>query len=148
MKVAIANDHAGTKLKQELKEFLENVGYKLINYGTDSNTSVDYPDYVHPVAQAIEKDEADFGILICGSAQGVAITANKHKSIRAAVCWEAEIASLARKHNNANVLCLPARFLTEKNANQIALVFLQTKFEGGRHQKRVEKITSCWAYTF
>lgn len=143
MKVAIANDHAGTELKAELKTFLENFDYELINYGTDSDTSVDYPDYVHPVAQAIENEKANFGILICGSAQGVAITANKHKNIRAAVCWETEIASLARKHNDANVLCLPARFLSEKNANQIALVFLQTKFEGGRHQKRVEKITSC-----
>ncbi len=143
MKVAIANDHAGTELKAELKTFLENSDYELINYGADSDASVDYPDYVHPVAQSIENNVANFGILICGSAQGVAITANKYKSIRAAVCWEAEIASLARKHNNANVLCLPARFLSEKNANQIALVFLQTKFEGGRHQKRIEKIASC-----
>jgi ribose 5-phosphate isomerase B len=145
MKIAIANDHAGTELKIELKVFLENIGYELINFGTDSDNSVDYPDYVHPVAQAVEQEEANFGILICGSAQGVAITANKHKNIRAAVCWESEIASLARKHNNANVLCLPARFLSEKNANQIALVFLQTGFEGGRHQKRLEKITSCWS---
>jgi ribose 5-phosphate isomerase B len=145
MKIAIANDHAGTRLKTELKVFLESFGYELVNFGADSDESVDYPDYVPPVARAIEKEEADLGILICASAQGVAITANKHQGIRAAVCWESEIASLARKHNNANVLCLPARFLSEKNANQIALVFLQTKFEGGRHQKRVEKITSCWA---
>jgi ribose 5-phosphate isomerase B len=144
-KIAIGNDHAGTKLKDELKTFLEYNGYEVINFGTDSDDSVDYPDYVHPVAISLEKQEADYGILICGSAQGVAITANKHKEIRAAVCWEAEIASLARKHNNANVLCLPARFLSEKIANKIALVFLQTEFEGGRHQKRVEKITSCWS---
>lgn len=144
-KIAIGNDHAGMKLKNELKTFLEYNGYELINFGTDTDDSVDYPDYVHPVANSIENREADLGILICGSAQGVAITANKHEKIRAAVCWEAEIASLARKHNNANVLCLPARFLSENDANKIALVFLQTNFEGGRHQKRVEKITSCWA---
>jgi ribose 5-phosphate isomerase B len=144
-KIAIGNDHAGTKLKDELKTFLEYNGYEVINFGTDTDDSVDYPDYVHPVAISLEKQEVDYGILICGSAQGVAITANKHKEIRAAVCWEAEIASLARKHNNANVLCLPARFLSDKIANKIALVFLQTEFEGGRHQKRVDKITSCWS---
>jgi len=144
MKVAIANDHAGTELKEELKVFLEHYDYKIINYGTDLDTSVDYPDYVQPVVRAIEKDEANFGILICGSAQGVAITANKHKSIRAAVCWETEIASLARKHNDANILCLPARFISEEEANSIVLMFLKTKFEGGRHQKRLVKINSCY----
>ena len=143
MKIAIGNDHAGTQLKIQLKTFLEEYGYELSNFGTDSNESVDYPDYVHPVASALENDEVDFGILICGSAQVVAITANKHQNIRAAVCWETEIASLARKHNDANVLCLPARFLSEKTANTIALIFLQTEFEGGRHLKRVEKISSC-----
>lgn len=143
-KIAIGNDHAGTELKKQLKSFLEEYGYELTNYGTDSNDSVDYPDYVHPVTKAVENNEADFGILICGSAQGVAITANKHKNIRAAVCWESEISSLARKHNNANVLCLPARFVSEKEANTITLIFLQTEFEGGRHLKRVQKMTSCW----
>lgn len=143
MKIAIGNDHAGTQMKSQLKTFLEEYGYKITNFGTDSNESVDYPDYVHPVAKALKDEKADFGILICGSAQGVAITANKHQNIRAAVCWESEIASLARKHNNANVLCLPARFLSEKDANTIALIFLQTKFEGGRHQKRLEKINMC-----
>ncbi len=144
-KIAIANDHAGTQLKTELKEFLEYYGYEITNYGTDSDDSVDYPDYVHPVVNSLTKGEVDFGILICGSAQGVSMTANKHKDVRAAVCWEPEIASLARKHNDANVLCLPARFLDEKVANQIALVFLQTEFEGGRHKTRIDKITSCWA---
>lgn len=143
-KIAIANDHAGTHLKTELKNFLEYYGYEILNFGTDSDESVDYPDYVLPVTNALLNRVADFGILICGSGQGVAITANKHKDIRAAVCWETEIASLARKHNDSNVLCLPARFLSEKMANNIALEFLQTGFEGGRHQNRVEKINSCW----
>jgi len=138
--IAIGNDHAGTQLKFEVKEFLEELGYKIRNYGTDSDESVDYPDYVHPVTQSLEEGKAAFGILICGSAQGVSMAANKYKSIRAAVCWDSEIASLSRKHNDANVLCLPARFLTEQNANKIALVFLQTGFEGGRHLKRIEKI--------
>ena len=143
-KIAIANDHTGTHLKNELKNFLEYNGYEILDFGTDSEKSVDYPDYVRPVANSLINRETDFGILICGSGQGVAITANKHKDIRAAVCWEAEIASLARKHNDSNVLCLPARFLSEKMANNIALEFLQTEFEGGRHQNRVEKINSCW----
>lgn len=143
MKIAIGNDHAGTQLKIQLKSFLEEYGYEIINFGTDSIESVDYPDYVHPVVNSIHKKEVNLGILICGSAQGVAITANKYKNIRAAVCWESEIASLARKHNNANVLCLPARFLSENMANTIALIFLQTEFEGGRHQKRLDKIGSC-----
>jgi ribose 5-phosphate isomerase B len=138
--IAIGNDHAGTQLKFEVKEFLEELGYKIRNYGTDSGESVDYPDYVHPVTQSLEEGKAAFGILICGSAQGVSMAANKYKGIRAAVCWDSEIAVLSRKHNDANVLCLPARFLTEKNANKIALVFLQTAFEGGRHLKRIEKI--------
>lgn len=143
MKIAIGNDHAGTQLKKELKSFLEDYGYELTNFGTDIDDSVDYPDYVHPVANMLEKNEADFGILICGSAQGVSMTANKHPEIRAAVCWKTEIASLARKHNNANVLCLPARFLSNKAANTIALIFLQTEFEGGRHLRRINKITTC-----
>jgi len=141
-KIAIGNDHAGTELKKQLKTFLEEHGYELSNFGTDSNDSVDYPDYVHPVASVVKNNKHSFGILICGSAQGVAITANKHQDIRAAVCWESEIASLARKHNDANILCLPARFLSEETANAITLIFLQTEFEGGRHQTRIEKISS------
>lgn len=143
-KIAIANDHAGTELKIELLRFLEEYGFELVNYGTNTDESVDYPDYVHPVTKAIRAKDVDLGILICGSAQGVAMTANKNKDIRAAVCWETEIALLARKHNNANVLCLPARYLSEIDANQIALVFLQSSFDGGRHLKRVEKISCCW----
>ena len=138
--IAIGNDHAGTKLKFVVKEFLEELGFKIVNYGTDSDESVDYPDYVHPVAQCLKKKDAEYGILICGSAQGVSMAANKFKDIRAAVCWDSEIASLARKHNDANVLCLPARFLTDQVANQMALVFLQSKFDGGRHLERIEKI--------
>jgi ribose 5-phosphate isomerase B len=142
MKIAIGNDHAGTELKKEIIPFLEEMGYEVINFGTNSTDSVDYPDYVHPVVNCVENNEVESAILICGSAQGVAITANKYPNIRAAVCWKTEIASLARKHNNANILCLPARFISEKTANSIVLIFLQTEFEGGRHIKRIEKITS------
>ena len=142
MKIAIANDHAGTVLKKQVQSFLEDFGYDIINHGTNSDIPVDYPDYVQPVSESIQNKDAELGILICGSAQGVAISANKHKEIRAAVCWESEIAALARKHNNANILCLPARFISEKIANTIALVFLQTEFEGGRHQTRLEKMTN------
>jgi ribose 5-phosphate isomerase B len=144
-KIGIANDHAGTLLKKQLINVLEEQGYELVNFGTDNDDSVDYPDYVHPLASSVEKNEVDMGILICGSAQGVAITANKHKNIRAAVCWKTEIALLARQHNNANVLCLPARFISEKEAIEITRGFLNTEFEGGRHQNRVNKITSCWS---
>uniref|UniRef100_UPI003216865E ribose 5-phosphate isomerase B n=1 Tax=uncultured Draconibacterium sp. TaxID=1573823 RepID=UPI003216865E len=138
-RIFIANDHAGTQLKTEMNVFLKKLGYEVTNYGTDTEDPVDYPDYVHQVTGAV-KDSKDVGILICGSAQGVAIAANKNRHIRAAVCWEPEVASLSRKHNDANVLCLPARFVTEQRANTIALVFLQTKFEGGRHMRRIEKI--------
>jgi ribose 5-phosphate isomerase B len=141
MKIAIGNDHSGTQLKKEIMTFLEEVGYELVNFGTDTNESVDYPDYVHSVVKCVLNKEVESAILICGSAQGVAITANKYQKIRAAVCWEPEIASLARKHNDANILCLPARFISEGIANDIALLFLQTVFEGGRHQKRIEKMT-------
>jgi ribose 5-phosphate isomerase B len=141
MKIAIGNDHAGTELKKEIKTFLEDIGYEIIDFGTDSTESVDYPDFVHPVVNCMQNNEVNSAILICGSAQGVGITANKYPNIRAAVCWETEIASLARKHNDANILCLPARFISEKTANEIVLVFLQTEFENGRHKKRIEKMT-------
>ncbi|WP_430931214.1 ribose 5-phosphate isomerase B [Saccharicrinis sp. 156] len=140
-KIVIANDHAGTELKFKLISFLQNKGFEVINLGTDTMDSVDYPTYVHPLAGFVESKKAEFGVLICGSAQGVAITANKHANIRAAVCWKKEIASLARQHNNANVLCLPARFLEENEAYEITQAFLATEFEGGRHQKRVDKIS-------
>jgi ribose 5-phosphate isomerase B len=138
--VAIGNDHAGTKLKFAVKAFLEEMGYPVLNFGADTEDSVDYPDHVHPLVNSINTDQLERGILICGSAQGVSMTANKYKNIRAAVCWKKEIAALTRQHNNANVLCLPARFLNEKEAKEIVKTFLQTRFEGGRHLKRIEKI--------
>ena len=143
MKIAIANDHAGTELKFKVIEFLKEKGIEVINLGVDTTESVDYPDYVHPLAETVEKKEVDLGILICGSAQGVAITANKHAQIRAAVCWKKDIAELARQHNDANVLCMPARFISTEEAYEITEAFLATDFEGGRHQNRVDKISCC-----
>lgn len=140
LKIAIGGDHAGFAYKSILKEFLKS--YELVDFGTDSADSVDYPDFAHPLASAVEKGECDLGILICGSANGVAITANKHQGIRAAICWTSQLAQLARAHNNANVLCLPARFISEEEARQITQTFLSSEFEGGRHQNRVNKI-SC-----
>lgn len=141
--IAIANDHAGTELKFKVIEFLKEKGYEVTNLGVDTTDSVDYPDYVHPLAEAVENKEVDLGILICGSAQGVAITANKHQKIRATVCWKTEIAALARQHNDANVLCMPARFISTEEAYEITEAFLSTDFEGGRHQNRVDKIACC-----
>lgn len=143
MKIAIGNDHAGYEMKQTLLKWLEEQGYELENFGTDSPESVDYPDYVHPLARAVETGTFKFGILVCGSGQGVSFTANKHQGIRAALCWEAEIAKLAREHNNANILCLPGRFLSEKEGIDILKTFLETKFEGGRHQNRISKVSIC-----
>jgi ribose 5-phosphate isomerase B len=145
MKIAIGNDHAGTHLKNELKSFLEEYGYELTNFGTDSDDSVDYPDYVHPVASAVENGEFRFGILVCGSGQGVSFTANKHQGIRAALCWNTEIAKLSREHNNANVLCLPGHFISDEEGIDILKKFLETKFEGGRHQTRISKVSICSA---
>ena len=140
--IAVGADHAGFEYKELLKEFLPNVEIK--DFGTNSADSVDYPDFAHPVAEAVEKGEADLGILVCGSANGVAITANKHQGIRAALCWTEEIAELARQHNDANVLCVPARFVSPEEAKAITEKFLNTKFEGGRHSNRVNKIScSC-----
>jgi len=141
-KIAIGCDHAGFEYKEILKETLSKYNYEVKDFGTYSKDSVDYPDYVHPLADSIEKNENEFGILICGSANGVAITANKHKLIRAAIAWNDEIASLARKHNNANVLCLPSRFISSEEAKQFVLTFLRTEFEGGRHTQRVNKISA------
>lgn len=142
-KIAIGCDHAGFQYKEAVKEFLKNEGFKVKDFGTDSEQSVDYPDFVHPLADSIEKSESDFGILICGSANGVAITANKHQQVRAAIAWTNEIASLARLHNNANVLCLPARFISLEEAKIFVKTFISTQFEGGRHQNRVNKIAVC-----
>ncbi|RAJ85735.1 ribose 5-phosphate isomerase B [Chitinophaga dinghuensis] len=138
--VAIGSDHAGFEYKEEVISFLEAKGLKVKDFGTSSKDSVDYPDYAHPVSTAVEREEAAFGILICGSANGVAITANKHQGIRAAICWGEELSRLARQHNNANVLCIPARFVDVPVANEMVDVFINTPFEGGRHENRVRKM--------
>lgn len=140
VKIAIGGDHAGFEYKEILKDFLKD--YDVKDFGPSSSASVDYPDFAHPLAAAVENGEFDYGILLCGSANGVAITANKHSGIRAGLCWENEVAALVRKHNNANILCIPARFVSEVLAKEITTTFLNTVFEGGRHQTRVEKI-SC-----
>ncbi|MDN5216522.1 ribose 5-phosphate isomerase B [Fulvivirgaceae bacterium BMA12] len=141
-KIAIGGDHAGYEYKERLVEQLKKKGIEVKDFGPFSPDSVDYPDFVHPVARHIEEGHAEFGILICGSGNGVAITANKHQEIRAALCWQEELAALARQHNNANVLCLPARFIDYPLAEKIVEVFLASTFEGGRHARRVSKI-SC-----
>lgn len=138
--IAIGADHAGFEYKTMLIDFLKE--YNIKDFGTYSADSVDYPDFAHPVASAVEKAEFTIGILICGSANGVAITANKHQGIRAAICWNEELAELARSHNNANILCIPARFISQELARQICTKFINTRFEGGRHSNRVNKI-SC-----
>ena len=138
--VALGADHAGYALKEVLRKKLEQYGYHLRDFGTNNGDSVDYPDFARPVAVAVEKGEFDLGLLICGSANGVAMTANKRPGIRAAICWREELGALAREHNNANVLCLPARFIDEALAEKILIKFLTTSFEGGRHQRRVDKI--------
>lgn len=140
MKISIGNDHAGTEYKFAIIKHLESKGFMVTNHGTDNLDGVDYPDFVHPVADDIENKRADFGILLCGSANGVAMTANKHQNIRAGVCWSKEIVELIRAHNNANILCIPARFTAIKQAIEMVDVFLTTKFDGGRHQTRIDKI--------
>ena len=144
MKISIGNDHAGTDYKQAISAHLEAKGITVKNYGTNSNDSVDYPDFVHPVANDVEDGLVDFGILICGSANGVAMTANKHQKVRAGICWTKEITALTRQHNNANIICIPARYTALQQAIEMVDVFLETEFEGGRHQNRVNKIPlSC-----
>jgi ribose 5-phosphate isomerase B len=140
MKFSIGSDHAGFTLKEELKAFLESQGYSFIDCGTFSAESTDYPKFAHIVAGTIEQGTADLGILICGSANGVAMTANKHQNVRCAICWSIEIAELARAHNNANVLALPARFISAETAKEIVSKFISTGFEGGRHVGRVDLI--------
>ena len=142
-KIAIGCDHAGFEFKEIIREFLEKEGYEVKDFGTFSEQSVDYPDFVHPLASSIENGENELGILLCGSANGVAITANKHQQIRAAIAWKNELAALARQHNNANVICLPARFISIEEAKAFSKTFVTTDFEGGRHQTRVNKITAC-----
>ena len=138
LRIAIGADHAGFDYKEAIAKWL-NVD-SLKDFGTYSPDSADYPDFAHPVASAVENGEFDFGILVCGSANGVAITANKHQGIRAAICWNEELASLSRKHNNANIVCIPARFISIEEAERIVKTFLSTEFEGGRHATRVNKI--------
>jgi len=140
MKIAIGNDHAGTEYKKAILNQLESDGHQVKNFGTNSNESVDYPDFIHPVSLSVSNNEADLGIIICGSGNGASMTANKHQNVRSALCWTTEIAVLARQHNNANILSIPARYTSIQQAVAIAKSFLNTGFEGGRHQRRVEKI--------
>ena len=138
MKISIGNDHAGVDYKKFIIENLKN--HSVINHGTDDVNSVDYPDFAHPVSLDVENKTSEIGILICGSGNGVAMTANKHKQVRAALCWSEEIAKLAKQHNNANIVCIPARFISKEEALQIVKSFINTDFEGGRHKRRVNKI--------
>ena len=145
MTISIGNDHAGTDYKQAIVSHLKTKGYTVTNYGTDTSDSVDYPDYVHPVAKDVHEGKVNFGILLCGSANGVAMTANKYQNVRAGVCWTHEITELTRLHNDANIICIPARFTSIPQAIKMVDTFLETKFEGGRHQNRIDKIpvVSC-----
>ena len=144
MKIAIGNDHAGTEYKFAIVEALKSLDIEVNNYGTDANDSVDYPDFIHPVANDVENKQADLGIIICGSGNGAAMTANKHQKVRAALCWTKELTALAKQHNNANVLSIPARFVSLPQAIEMVKTFLNTEFEGGRHERRVNKIAqSC-----
>lgn len=139
-KMAIGCDHAGFPYKASIKKMLLAEGIEVLDYGTDSPDSVDYPDFVHPVAEQVEKGEVDLGIILCGSGNGANMTANKHQGIRSALCWSLEITQLARQHNNANILSLPVRFISEQQAVQYAKAFISTDFDGGRHQRRIDKI--------
>ena len=140
--IPIGSDHAGYEYKQQLIQYLEEKGFTVNDFGTHSEDSVDYPDFAHPVSKAVETGEFPFGILLCGSGEGVCMTANKHSNVRAALVWNSDIAKLSRQHNNANIICLPARFISVAQAKQFVDLFLETEFEGGRHDRRVSKI-SC-----
>jgi ribose 5-phosphate isomerase B len=142
MKIAIGSDHAGFEYKEELKKWLSLRGHDVSDFGAHNGDSSDYADFAHPVATDVDKKNASLGVLVCGSANGVAITANKHQGIRAAICWNEELASLARRHNDANILCIPARFISLDLAEKVLDAFLKASFEGGRHSRRVGKI-SC-----
>ncbi len=144
MTISIGNDHAGPEYKSAIIEHLKTKGYTIKNYGTDTTDSADYPDFVHPVASDVNDGKVDLGILICGTANGVGMTANKYQNVRAGVCWNSEITELARQHNNANIICIPARFTSIPQAIKMVDVFLETEFEGGRHKRRIDKIPlSC-----
>lgn len=140
MKISIGNDHAGPEYKEAIMKILKNQGHELKNYGTDTTSSVDYPDFIHPVAEDVSQGKARLGIIICGSGNGAAMTANKHQKVRAALCWNKELVFLARQHNDANILSLPARFLSIPQAIAMVETFVNTEFEGGRHQGRIDKI--------
>ena len=140
LKLAIASDHAGFKLKEAIRKHVLHNGHYVKDFGTNSEDSVDYPDFAHPLAKEVEEKKYDLGIIMCGTGNGINMAANKHKNIRAALCWNTEIAKLARQHNNANILSLPARFISDEEAFNIVDAFLSTDFEGGRHERRVEKI--------
>ena len=140
MKIAIGSDHAGYERKEFIKNWLQNRGYSMDDKGTNGPDSVDYPDFAHPVAEAVGGSDSDLGVLICGSANGVAITANKHQKVRAAICWNPEIASLAKEHNDANICCIPARFVNEEETAAILAAYFDAEFEGGRHERRVNKM--------
>lgn len=139
-KIAFASDHAGYQLKNVIIDYVREKGYDVEDFGTYSEESCDYPDYAHPAALAVEKGDCAFGIGMCGSGNGMQITLNKHQGIRAALCWTPELAELAKQHNNANFLVLPARFITEDEAKRIVSAYLDAQFEGGRHQRRIDKI--------
>jgi len=140
MKVAIGGDHAGYQLKEKLKSFISNLGHEVLDFGPSSEESCDYPDIAHPLAKSVKDKVNDFGIAICGSANGINMTLNKHADVRSAIAWNVELASLARQHNDANILALPARFIDLETAKEAVGSFLNTEFEGGRHQRRVDKI--------
>ena len=143
MHIAIGNDHAGPELKKELYVLLTKLGHTYHNHGTDTTESVDYPDFIHPVATDVRDGKADRGIIICGSGNGANMTANKYPEIRSALCWTAELSTLSRQHNNANILSIPARFVSVRVAKNMVKAFLTTDFEGGRHEQRVKKISQC-----
>ena len=140
MKIAIGNDHAGTEYKLAIVGLLKSMEITVVNYGTDGSDSVDYPDFTHPVARDVEENRVDLGIIICGTGNGASMTANKHQKVRAALCWNKEITTLAREHNDANILGLPASFISLNQALEMVQTFLNTPFQGGRHERRVEKI--------
>ncbi len=140
MIIAVGNDHAGTEYKFEIVQLLEELGHKVINFGTNTNDSMDYPDAIHPAAEAVETGQAEMGIILCGSGNGAQMTANKHQGVRAALCWNNELVELTRQHNDANVLTIPARFVSLQQALGFVRIFLSTEFEGGRHANRVNKI--------
>mgnify|MGYP001174638045 FL=1 len=142
MRISIGNDHAGVEYKNYIREYLLVKNIEVNNYGTDSLESVDYPDFAHPVSNDVNKKKSDLGILICGSGNGVCMTANKYKNVRAALCWNKELAILSKSHNNANIVCIPARFIEKEEALEIIKKFISEEFEGGRHERRVNKIST------